>query len=73
MRNDGEVYKLKIGLLSADGVMMACFNFFDVVTEDNYLYYSGYSNSFFWTSLPFIYTNSYSNVFNGSFTRATTS
>ncbi len=54
MDNYGGVYKLKIGLLTADEVAMAGFKpkFSTGVTQNNYLYYSDSSNNYFWTSSP---------------------
>ena len=58
-RTYGGVYKLKIGLLSGDEIVLAGFKPITSsgVTDTNYLYYTGYSNSCFWSSSPY-YSNS---------------
>ncbi len=63
----GGVYKLKIGLLSADEIVLAGFttNSSGVVTTSNYLYYTG-SSSYFWSSSPYYVMLNYANVFRGS-------
>ena len=48
----GGVYKLKIGLLSADEMAMAGFNSGSGVTESNYLYYYNSSSTWVWSMSP---------------------
>ena len=49
----GGVYKLKIGLLSADEIVLAGFKLLNGgVTESNYLYYSNRSSNWFWSASP---------------------
>ena len=51
----GGVYKLKIGLLSADEIVLAGFqptNSIPYVTDSNYLYYGG--SAYFWSSSPYM-------------------
>ncbi len=55
-RTYGGVYKLKIGLLSADEIVLAGFKpttRSPYVTKSNYLYYTGSSDGYFWSSSPF--------------------
>ncbi len=63
----GGVYKLKIGLLSADEIVLAGYQPSGTkVTESNYLYYTNYSYAYFWSSSPTISTGDDNNrVFDG--------
>ncbi len=66
-RTYGGVYKLKIGLLSEDEIVLAGFKSTNsnVVTESNYLYYTG-SSDYFWSSSPHSSLAMTANVFNGN-------
>ena len=54
-RTYGGVYKLKIGLLSGDEIVLAGFkpkSSSPYPTESNYLYYTNSSSNYFWSSSP---------------------
>ncbi len=54
LRDYGGVYKLKIGLISADEIVLAGFKPTNStgVTTSNYLYYSNASSDYFWSMSP---------------------
>ena len=66
LRDYGGVYKLKIGLLSADEIVLAGFKPTDStgVTTSNYLYYADSSSSF-WSSSPYYTDTRYNTIYVG--------
>ncbi len=66
----GGVYKLKIGLLSGDEIVLAGFKPTNSsgVTESNYLYYTSSSSGYFWNSSPYVSSIDNDSVFVGVLT-----
>ena len=65
----GGVYKLKIGLLSGDEIVLAGFKpSGNGVAISNYLYYTPSSSSYFWNSSPYVSSSDNDSVFVGVLT-----